>query len=86
MHFNAVVADLGLSRFKEESGKMSHAVGCLPWTAPEVFRGEKYTETADVYSFAMVIVNFFRIQRSAHRMTMRRSCTRYSPGRSRMKT
>jgi len=50
----AVVADLGLSRFKDEQ-QMTNAVGMLPWIAPEVFRGETYCEKADVYSFAMLL-------------------------------
>eukprot|EP01087_Luapelamoeba_hula_P016560 TRINITY_DN5098_c1_g1_i1.p1 TRINITY_DN5098_c1_g1~~TRINITY_DN5098_c1_g1_i1.p1 ORF type:complete len:1182 (+),score=164.99 TRINITY_DN5098_c1_g1_i1:699-4244(+) len=53
-NFNAKVADFGLSRQRGEN-KMTIAVGFLPYQAPEVFKGEDYTEKADVYSFGMLV-------------------------------
>jgi len=58
-NLSVVVADLGLSRFKAETGAMSDAVGCLPWVAPEVFKADHYTEKADIYSFAMALFELF---------------------------
>jgi len=34
-----------------EDGKI---YGVLPYVAPEVLRGEKYTQSSDIYSFGMV--------------------------------
>jgi serine/threonine protein kinase len=53
-NLNAKVSDFGLSRFKKESGSMTVAVGSCAYMAPEVFRGEKYNEKADVYGFGIV--------------------------------
>jgi len=50
---NAKVADFGLSRAK--SDKMSVGTGALQWMAPEVFKGSKYTELCDVFSFAIIL-------------------------------
>ncbi len=49
-----------MSRFQAESGEMTTSLGCLPYQAPEVFRGEKYNEKADVFSFAMVAYELIR--------------------------
>ena len=48
------VADFGLSRFRSEQKQMTQ-VGTPMWMAPEVIKGEKYTEKADVYSFGIII-------------------------------
>lgn len=53
-HLGAKVADFGLSRLKGEN-RMTEGVGFLPFQAPEVFKGEEYSEQADVYSFGMVV-------------------------------
>jgi mitogen-activated protein kinase kinase kinase 7 len=34
---------------------MTNGVGTLLWTAPEILRGEAYSEKADVYSYAIVL-------------------------------
>eukprot|EP01119_Soliformovum_irregulare_P002835 TRINITY_DN13093_c0_g1_i1.p1 TRINITY_DN13093_c0_g1~~TRINITY_DN13093_c0_g1_i1.p1 ORF type:complete len:675 (+),score=159.41 TRINITY_DN13093_c0_g1_i1:188-2212(+) len=54
-NMNCKVADFGLSRVREESGEMTTSMGCLPYQAPEVFRGEQYSESADVFSFGIVL-------------------------------
>jgi len=54
-NMNCKVADFGLSRVRDDSGEMTTSLGCIPYQAPEVFRGEQYTESADVYSFGMVL-------------------------------
>lgn len=48
------LCDFGLSRIREESGEMTSNLGCLSFQAPEVFRGELYSEKADIYSFSIV--------------------------------
>ncbi|ELR22297.1 nonreceptor tyrosine kinase, putative [Acanthamoeba castellanii str. Neff] len=50
----AKIADFGLSRFKEENGVFTQGCGALAFMAPEVYRGEAYSEKADVYSYAIV--------------------------------
>ncbi|XP_049850484.1 stress-activated protein kinase alpha-like [Schistocerca gregaria] len=49
------ISDFGLSRIRDEMNNMSVLVGFLGVMAPEVFKGEKYSEKADVFSFAMVL-------------------------------
>eukprot|EP00163_Fabomonas_tropica_P019891 TRINITY_DN348_c1_g1_i6.p1 TRINITY_DN348_c1_g1~~TRINITY_DN348_c1_g1_i6.p1 ORF type:complete len:817 (-),score=197.71 TRINITY_DN348_c1_g1_i6:1207-3657(-) len=51
---NIKVSDLGVSRVVDLSHTMS-VCGTPKWMSPEVIRGEKYTEKADVYSFGMVV-------------------------------
>lgn len=58
LHFLAafcdiISSDLGIARAKEE--KTMTMVGTAAWTAPEVMRDSKYTEKADVFSFAIVM-------------------------------
>ena len=58
------ITDFGLSRHKqqeESSAKHRQTVimtgcGTLYWMAPEVIKGERYNESIDVYSFAMVLI------------------------------
>jgi serine/threonine protein kinase len=53
-NWNVKVADFGFARIKEENATMTRC-GTPCWTAPEVIRGEKYSEKADVYSFGIVM-------------------------------
>jgi len=48
------VADFGLARIKEDNMTMTRC-GTPCWTAPEVIKGEKYSEKADVYSFGIIM-------------------------------
>jgi len=47
------ITDLGLSRPANEEDK-GKVYGVLPYVAPEVLRGSKYTSAADIYSFGVV--------------------------------
>jgi len=53
------VSDFGLAHMKRrlESGVKGYygSIGTPLWMAPEVLRNEKYDETADVYSFGIVL-------------------------------
>jgi len=51
---NVKVADFGFARLKEENATMTRC-GTPSWTAPEIIRGDRYNEKADVYSFGMVM-------------------------------
>jgi len=53
-NWNVKVADFGFARIKEENATMTRC-GTPSWTAPEVIRGEKYSEKADIYSFGMIM-------------------------------
>jgi len=52
--FRLKVADFGTSRHVIATGAMS-CCGTPVYMAPEVLRGEKYNETADIYSFGIVM-------------------------------
>ena len=48
------ITDLGLCKpVNEESDKAVY--GVLPYVAPEVLRGKKYTKESDIYSFGIII-------------------------------
>ncbi|CAI5716314.1 unnamed protein product [Hyaloperonospora brassicae] len=51
----AKLSDFGLSRETSFDGTMTSCVGTPLWTAPEVLRGERYSEKADIYSFGVVL-------------------------------
>ena len=51
------LADFGESR--EQISTTMTSVGTHYWVAPEVYNGERYTERADVYSFAVVLMEIF---------------------------
>jgi serine/threonine protein kinase len=53
-NWNVKVADFGFARIKEENATMTRC-GTPCWTAPEILRGEKYGERADVFSFGIVM-------------------------------
>ena len=52
--WNVKVADFGFARIKEENATMTRC-GTPCWTAPEIIRGEKYDERADVFSFGIIM-------------------------------
>jgi tRNA A-37 threonylcarbamoyl transferase component Bud32 len=50
------ICDFGLARYKEKFKRDNHGkVGTPHWMAPEILRGEQYTEAADVYSFGVIL-------------------------------
>ncbi|GBG31592.1 Protein kinase, putative [Hondaea fermentalgiana] len=59
IHFNAKVADFGLSRLKTEDDAGMTACGTPAWTAPEIVKLEQYDEKVDVYSFGIVMWELF---------------------------
>ena len=52
--WTAKVADFGLSRVKTLF-TMTSSIGTVQWMAPEVLKGGKYSERADVYSYGVVL-------------------------------
>ncbi|RLN58452.1 hypothetical protein BBJ28_00006018 [Nothophytophthora sp. Chile5] len=53
--FEAKLSDFGLSRERTFEETMTSGVGTLLWTAPEILRGDRYSEKADIYSFGVVL-------------------------------
>jgi len=53
--FTCKIIDFGTSRVKDSDKNMTANVGTPAWMAPEVLLSSKYTEKADVYSFAIVM-------------------------------
>ena len=50
------VCDFGLARYKEKFIHENHGkIGTPNWMAPEILRGECYQESADVYSFGVMV-------------------------------
>jgi serine/threonine protein kinase len=48
------VTDLGLSRPANYKTKPGETFGVLPYVAPEVLQGSKYTKISDIYSFGII--------------------------------
>lgn len=51
----AKLSDFGLSREQSFEKTMTSGIGTMLWTAPEVLRGDRYSEKADIYSFGIVL-------------------------------
>lgn len=52
--FRCICMDFGISRLIDSDFKMT-VIGTPVYMAPEVMNLEKYTEKADIYSFALVM-------------------------------
>ncbi|RGB29931.1 kinase-like domain-containing protein, partial [Rhizophagus diaphanus] len=51
----AYVGDLGISKSATESGDDNENYGIIPYMAPEIFQGQKYSKASDIYSFGMIM-------------------------------
>ncbi|RIB28183.1 kinase-like domain-containing protein [Gigaspora rosea] len=49
------IADLGLSKPMDASSDKNAIYGVIPYVAPEVLKGGKFTKQSDIYSFGMII-------------------------------
>ncbi|GAB9465620.1 Tkl protein kinase [Globisporangium polare] len=54
-NLKAKLSDFGLSRTRSFEETMTCGIGTLLWTAPEILRGEAYTEKADIFSYGIVL-------------------------------
>lgn len=54
-NLQAKLSDFGLSRTRSFEETMTCGIGTLLWTAPEILRGEAYTEKADIFSYGIVL-------------------------------
>ncbi|RGB29948.1 kinase-like domain-containing protein [Rhizophagus diaphanus] len=59
-NFNsAYVGDLGISKSATEcTDNCNENYGIIPYMAPEIFQGQKYTEASDIYSYGMIMWEF----------------------------
>jgi len=53
--FYPVISDFGMSRPANESLTDKTVYGVLPFVAPEILLGKKYTKEADIYGFGMIM-------------------------------
>ncbi len=53
--YNIKISDLGLSKSATESSDDNENYGIIPYMAPEIFQGQKYTTASDIYSFGMIM-------------------------------
>ncbi|RIB24768.1 kinase-like domain-containing protein [Gigaspora rosea] len=49
------IADLGLSRNNREPSLKKGICGVLPYIAPEILLGQKFTQAADIYGFGVIM-------------------------------
>ncbi|GES96397.1 kinase-like domain-containing protein [Rhizophagus clarus] len=55
------IGDLGISKSAINNNEI---YGIIPYIAPEIFQGQKYTTDADIYSFGMIMWEFMTGRRS----------------------
>jgi len=62
--YSAHVGDLGISKSATESTDDNNEnYGIIPYMAPEIFQGQKYTKESDIYSFGMIMWEFMTARR-----------------------
>ncbi|RIA85114.1 kinase-like domain-containing protein, partial [Glomus cerebriforme] len=52
---DTVIGDLGISKSATETTDDNENYGIIPYMAPEIFKGQKYTKASDIYSFGMIM-------------------------------
>src|ERR1043166_8312566 len=52
---STIIGDLGLSKSSLDNDNDNEIYGIIPYVAPETFRGQKYTDKSDIYSFGMIM-------------------------------
>jgi serine/threonine protein kinase len=57
LKYNTAITDMGLCRPADynASENTKNVYGVLPYIAPEILRGQKYTKAADIYSFGIIM-------------------------------
>ncbi|CAB4422038.1 unnamed protein product [Rhizophagus irregularis] len=54
-NIKAITGDLGLSAIEQSDNDDDEIYGIIPFVAPEIFQGQKYTKASDIYSFGMIM-------------------------------
>ena len=54
----AFIGDLGISKSATEATDDDENYGIIPYMAPEIFQGQKYTKASDIYSYGMIMWEF----------------------------
>ncbi|RIA96075.1 kinase-like domain-containing protein, partial [Glomus cerebriforme] len=49
------ISDLGFCKPVNETSSQSSIYGVIPYMAPEILRGEEYTQASDIYSLGIII-------------------------------
>ncbi|RIB11409.1 kinase-like domain-containing protein [Gigaspora rosea] len=57
--YNSYITDFGLCRPVSQDSSSKGIFGVLPYIAPEVLYGEKYTMESDIYSFGIIMSEVF---------------------------
>ncbi|RIB13231.1 kinase-like domain-containing protein, partial [Gigaspora rosea] len=57
--YTSFITDFGLCRPAFQDSKSTEIFGVLPYIAPEVLYGEKYTMKSDIYSFGIIMSEVF---------------------------
>ncbi|CAG8575969.1 19553_t:CDS:2, partial [Racocetra fulgida] len=52
---NVKIGDFGISKPANSTTDTKEIYGVIPYIAPEIFNGEKYTTASDIYSFGMIM-------------------------------
>ncbi|EQC29512.1 TKL protein kinase [Saprolegnia diclina VS20] len=53
--FEAKLSDFGTSRQVVMDATMTAEIGTIAWIAPEILKGDRYSESADMYSFGVLV-------------------------------
>lgn len=54
-YVECIITDLGLSKPAGEKYSKGKVYGVLPYVAPEVLRGQSYTQASDIYSLGVIV-------------------------------
>lgn len=61
--WNFKLGDFGIAKELSKSGRAATARGTPLFMAPEIFKGDKYTSNADIYSLGMVLYRLLNMNR-----------------------
>ncbi|CAB4436912.1 unnamed protein product [Rhizophagus irregularis] len=59
-NYYAFIGDLGISRSATDLNNDNEKYGIIPYMAPEIFQGQKYTEASDIYKLIIKICDGLR--------------------------
>ncbi|EQC42181.1 TKL protein kinase [Saprolegnia diclina VS20] len=74
-HYEAKLTDFGTSRLRVDELTMTAEIGTSAWIAPEVLKGVRYTEKADMYSFGVMMTELDTVQVPYAKVYMEPGCT-----------